>query len=76
MEDIMLLIMIQTELPAIHVGKIYSVRMVLSSVGASLGFAIAIPAFAHLSVQSTIMLGAALFIGTGIVGLLRFGIRT
>ncbi|BCL83883.1 hypothetical protein ccbrp13_63480 [Ktedonobacteria bacterium brp13] len=31
--------------------------------------------FAHLSVQLTMTLGAALFIGTGIVGRLRFGIR-
>jgi Arabinose efflux permease len=75
MEDMMMLLMIQTELPAMHVGKIYSVRMVLSSVGASLGFAVAIPAFAHLSVQVTILLSAALFIGTGLAGLIRFGLR-
>jgi MFS family permease len=75
MEDLMMLIMIQTELPARHVGKIYSVRMVLSSLGASLGFAVAIPAFAHLSVQVTIVLSAVIFLVTGLVGLLRFGIH-
>src|SRR5260370_37736734 len=75
MEDLMMLLMIQTELPATHVGKIYSLRMVLSSIGGSLGFVFAIPLFAHLSVPLTILLCAVLFIGTGLAGLVRFGIR-
>jgi len=74
MEDLMMLLMIQTEIPATHVGKIYSLRMVISSVGGSLGFLLAIPAFTHLSVPLTIALCATLFIVTGLAGLLRFGI--
>ena len=76
MEDLMMLLMIQTDLPATHVGKVYSLRMVLASVGGSLGFVLAIPLFAHLSVPLTITLCAALFIATGLTGLLRFGIRS
>jgi MFS transporter, DHA3 family, macrolide efflux protein len=75
MEDLMMLLMIQTEFPSSHVGKIYSLRMVLASVGGSLGFLLAIPLFAHLSVPLTIVLCALLFIGTGLAGLVRFGIR-
>jgi len=75
MEDLMMLLMIQTELPPTHVGKVYSLRMVLASVGGSLGFLFAIPLFAHLSVPLTIVLCAALFIITGLAGLVRFGVR-
>jgi hypothetical protein len=75
MGDVMLLMMIQTEIPAKHVGKIYSVRMVSASVGASLGFAVSIPAFTFISVQWAIVLSATLFIGIGIAGLVRFGVR-
>jgi hypothetical protein len=49
--------------------------MVLASVGGSLGFLLAIPLFAHLSVPLTIVLCAVLFIVTGLTGLVRFGIR-
>jgi MFS transporter, DHA3 family, macrolide efflux protein len=72
MEDIMMLIMIQTEISAAHTGKLYSLRMVFSSVGASLGFVLAIPAFRSLSIPLTIELCAALFLVTGVVGCIRF----
>jgi len=75
MEYLIMLLMIQTERPSPHVGKVYSLRMVLASVGSSLGFLFPIPLFAHLSVSLTIVLCAALFIITDLAELVRFGVR-
>jgi MFS family permease len=75
MEDLMLLLLIQTEFPATHTGKIYSFRLVVASIGASLGFFLAVPAIAHLGVSLTILLAAVIFLTTGLAGLVRFGIQ-
>ena len=41
MGDIMLLLMIQEDFPANQIGKVYSARITLSSVGSSLGLLLA-----------------------------------
>ncbi|WP_220211709.1 hypothetical protein [Reticulibacter mediterranei] len=58
-----------------YTGKIYSLRMILSSVGAPLGLVLAIPAFEYMNVPLTIRLCAIFFLVTGLAGLVRFGIR-
>jgi hypothetical protein len=63
------------EFPATHTGKIYSFRLVVASIGGSLGFFLAVPAIAHLGVSLTIILAAVIFLATGLAGLVRFGIQ-
>ncbi|GCE04475.1 MFS transporter [Dictyobacter aurantiacus] len=74
MGDITMLTIMQTELPVAQLGKVYSLRMVLANVGASLGLLIAVPMFAHLSVMAGISICAALMIVLGVIGLFRFGL--
>jgi MFS transporter, DHA3 family, macrolide efflux protein len=69
----MTLTMIQTDLPADQVGKVYSLRTLLESLGLSLGLLLAVPLFAYLSVPLVIALCAFVMIAIGAAGLLRFG---
>lgn len=73
--DILLLTMIQSDLPSGQIGKVYSLMIVVESGGASLGALVAVPLYAHLSVSLAIALCALLLLATGIAGLLRFGLR-
>lgn len=75
MGDIMILTMLQTELPADQVGKAYSLRMVLENAGASLGLLLAVPFFQLASVPLGIALSATLLLLTSAAGLLYFGLR-
>lgn len=72
MGDIMLLLIIQEELPTNQIGKVYGARLTLSSVGASLGLVLASPLFLLLSVRGGVLLCAGLIFATGAVGLSRF----
>ncbi|GLV57761.1 MFS transporter [Dictyobacter sp. S3.2.2.5] len=74
MGDITMLTIMQTELPVAQLGKVYSLRMVLANVGASLGLLAAVPMFAHVSVMVGISICAVLMIVLGVAGLLRFGL--
>jgi DHA3 family macrolide efflux protein-like MFS transporter len=74
MGDIVLLTMIQHDLPANQIGKVYSLRMTIANAGVSLGAVVAAPLYARFSVGVGIALCAALIALTGIVGFLRFGI--
>ncbi len=73
MGDIMTMTMLQTGLPVNQLGKVYSLRMVMASVGGSLGLLLAVPLFARLSIPISIAICAFLMIATGIAGLVRFG---
>ncbi len=73
MNDIMTLTMIQTDLPADQIGKVYSLRTILESLGLSLGLLLAVPLFAYLSVPLVIALCALVMIAIGAASLLRFG---
>lgn len=75
MGDIMLLTMIQTNLPAEQLGKVYSLLMLIESAGMSLGLLFAVPLFNLLSVPIAIALCALMMIATGATGLLRFGVQ-
>ncbi|GHO86815.1 MFS transporter [Dictyobacter formicarum] len=74
MGDITMLTIMQTELPVGQLGKVYSLRMVLANVGASLGLLGAVPMFAHISVMAGISACAVIMIVLGMAGLLRFGL--
>lgn len=73
MGDIMIVMMIQADLPADQIGKAYGLRMVLESAGLSLGLLLAVPFFNVVSVPAGIALSATPLLLTSIVGTLRFG---
>ncbi len=75
MGDIMIVTMLQTELPADQIGKAYSLHMVLESAGVSLGLLLAVPFFNLVSVPFAIASSAALLLLAGLAGMLRFGPR-
>ncbi len=75
MEDILTLVMIQTDLPSNQIGKVYSLRMILSNAGISLGLLLAVPLFSISSVQVGIGLCALLMVMCGLAGLIYFGLR-
>ncbi|HZU69040.1 MAG TPA: MFS transporter [Ktedonobacteraceae bacterium] len=73
MGDIMLLTMIQTDLPSNQIGKVYSLLMMLESAGVSLGLLLAVPLFTIVEVPIGIALCASIMAAVGIAGLARFG---
>jgi DHA3 family macrolide efflux protein-like MFS transporter len=74
MGDIVMLTIIQHDLPANQIGKVYSLRLTVSSAGMALGLLLAGPLYATLSIPLAIALCALLIMTTGTVGLLRFGL--
>lgn len=73
MGDIVLLTMMQRDLPAGQIGKVYALRMTTATAGMSLGLVLAGPLYAIFSVAVGIALCAVVLIITGVVGLVRFG---
>lgn len=73
MGDIVMLTMIQHDLPANQIGKVYSLRVTVSSAGMALGLLLAGPLYAALPVSAAIGLCAVLIMATGAAGFLRFG---
>lgn len=76
MGDIMILTMLQTDLPSNQIGKAYSLCMILENSGASLGLLVAVPFFSLVNVPLGIALAALLLLATSAAGLLHFGMRT
>jgi DHA3 family macrolide efflux protein-like MFS transporter len=72
MGDVPLLITIQRDFPAHHVGKIYSLRMMVSGIGSSLGLMLAAPVFARWSPRTGIALLALATMAVGVAGALRW----
>lgn len=75
MGDIMILTMLQVDLPADGIGKGYSVMMIMENAGASLGLLAAVPFFHLVSVPAGIALCALLLLIVSALGLLRFGME-
>jgi len=73
--DLPLLLTIQSDFPAQHVGKIYSLRMVLAGMGAALGLLLAAPVFRIWSPRTGIALLALTMLAVGTIGILRWGGR-
>lgn len=69
MGDIMILVILQTELPSDQIGKAFSLHMVLESGGVALGLFLAVPFFTLVSVPLGIASSAALLLLVGVAGL-------
>ena len=76
MGDIMLLMIIQDELPSTQIGKVYSLRMVTAEIGYALGLGLALPVYNLVDVPVGIALSGLLLIVGGGVALLRMGFRS
>lgn len=75
MGDLIMLQMIQTDFPSEHIGKIYSLRRMISMTGLLLGSLAAVVAFKWLSVALSIQLFSCLILLSGIAGVIRFSSR-
>lgn len=74
MNDILLVVNIQTEMPGNQIGKVFSLYMLLASVGTSVGLLLAGPLFVVVSVPVGIAITAVGMVACGMVGVLRFGL--
>ena len=72
MGDIMILTMMQTDIPEEHLGKVYSLSMFSSGLGATFGLILAPLFFQYVSASLGIAFCAVVMAICGIVGLLRF----
>ncbi len=72
MSDLLILIMIQQEFPENQVGKIYSLRLTISSVGYSVGLVIGAYLFQLTAVSMGIVILGAIMIVVGVIGGVRF----
>lgn len=75
MGDIMIMTMLQTDLPANQIGKAYSLRMIIENVGAALGLLVAVPFLDLVNVSQGMALSALLLLVVSGIGLVRFGLR-
>ncbi|QBD76641.1 MFS transporter [Ktedonosporobacter rubrisoli] len=69
--DLILLIIIQTDFPIEHVGKMYSLRRLIAGTGQMLGSALAAPLFASLHIATGIILCSLAMILIGSISLLH-----
>jgi MFS transporter, DHA3 family, macrolide efflux protein len=69
--DLILLRMIQTDFPAEHVGKMYSLRRLIAGTGLMLGSALAAPLFASLNIADGILLSSFAILLIGAVSLVH-----
>ena len=60
MGDMLILTMIQTDLPSNQIGKVYGLRMVFANIGGLLGSLLAVPLFDSLNIPLVIALCALL----------------
>ncbi len=72
MSDLMILIMIQEEFPSNQVGKVYSLRLTISSIGYSVGLLIAAPMFKLVPVATGMLWYGVIALLVGLVGMVRF----
>jgi MFS family permease len=75
MGDIMLVTMMQTELPSEQIGKVFGLLMLIENAGISLGLLLAVPLFNLMSIPLGIALCALIMVAAGVIGLLRFGVQ-
>ncbi|MEM7118571.1 MAG: MFS transporter [Chloroflexota bacterium] len=72
MSDLLIVLMIQEEFPANQVGKVYSLRLTISSLGFSAGLLLAAPLFQWVSISLGILLLGLLVVVVGVAGVVRF----
>jgi predicted MFS family arabinose efflux permease len=73
MADLMLLAAMHRDMPS-QIGKVYSLRMTIASVGVFAGLLLAGPLYSAVDVRTGIAVCAALMLATGIAGFARFGL--
>lgn len=71
--DVMLMIMLQTDIPRKDLGKVYSLRQCVMYLGGALGLLLAPPLYQIVSPAMGIAICGITFGLLGIIGLLRFG---
>lgn len=71
--DVMLMIMMQTDVPRKDLGKVFSLRQCVMYMGSSLGLMLAPFIYQNSSPQVGLAFTAAAFLLLGIIGLLKFG---
>ena len=76
MSDLMIVLMIQKEFPTEQVGKVYSLRLTISSLGYSFGLMLAAWLFNQIPVSNGIVFYGMLALVVGVMGFLRFGVST
>ncbi|MEL6527705.1 MAG: hypothetical protein AAFQ07_18545 [Chloroflexota bacterium] len=74
MEDLMMLLYMQEDIPDNSLGKIYSLRVVLSELGYSFGVASAALIYGWMSVPMGMTLAALAVVACGSLGVWRFGL--
>ncbi len=72
MSDLMMVVMIQEEFPSNQVGKVYSLRLTISSIGFSLGLLIAAYLFQWIAVSTGILLSGLVVLLVGLAGAAKF----
>ena len=72
--DVMLMLMMQTDMPRADLGKVYSLRQFVMYLGGSIGLMLAPFLYKYLSPHFGIGLSAAFFGILGIIGLAKFGL--
>jgi MFS transporter, DHA3 family, macrolide efflux protein len=75
MGDLPLLTLLQNELPADKLGKVFGLQMIVESGGYALGLLLAAPLFETLPVRGAIAATALVMAASGAMGLWRFGWR-
>jgi len=73
MGDLMLMSVLQSDIPNEHLGRVFSLRFLISNLGASLGLLLAPALFTWFSAPAGIALCALILIVAGLAGLLKFG---
>lgn len=74
MADLMLLQVIHHDTPAGQIGKVYALRVTISSIGVFAGLLLAGPLYALLSPRNGIAVCAVVMLFAGMLGFLRFGL--
>ncbi len=74
MVDVMLLVIIQSDIPPAAIGKIYSLRMVISEIGLALGLALAAPFYGLFTTPHGIAVCAVIEIALALAGIWRFAL--
>lgn len=73
MGDLMLVVMLQTEVPREDLGKVYSLKLFVTQLGSAAGFLAAPALFDACGSISGLLVCSVLFALTGLVGLIKFG---
>ena len=71
--DVMLMVMLQTDIPRQDLGKVFSLRMCVMYLGGALGLLLAPMLYQVCSPKEGIAISALTFLALGIVGLMKFG---